>query len=71
LAHYNFSQAIQILSGNSSASVVGGTSFDAASYNFFLNGIIELTNASSFTVTQNFTDHGAQDLDLATTLAAA
>jgi len=66
LANFDFSQAIQILSGNSNASVVGGTSFDATNFNSFLNGIIELTNVTSFTVTQNFHDPSGQALDFAT-----
>jgi hypothetical protein len=71
LADYNFGQAIEILSGNSNAAVVGGTSFDATNFNSFLNGIIELTNVTSFTVTQNSNDPSAQDLDFATQALAA
>ena len=63
---YNFSQAIQILSGNATAAVVGGDDLAANSPNFFLNGILELTNVSGFTVSQTFSDPGAQLLDFAT-----
>jgi len=69
-ADYDFSQPIAILSGNSAATVAGGANLDATGPNSFLTGIVELTNVTSFTVTQNFSDPAAQDLDFAGTAAA-
>jgi len=69
LATYTFSQAIQILSGNATATVQSGDDFVATSPNSFLDGIIELTNVTSFTVSSNFSDPSAQILDFAGTPA--
>ncbi len=69
LATYSFSQAIQILSGNATATVQSGDDLVATSPNSFLNGIIELTNVTSFSVSSNFSDPSAQILDFAGTPA--
>jgi hypothetical protein len=71
LADYDFSQPISIASGDSSTTVVGGTSLDATNFNGFINGVVELTNVSSFTVTQNFSDVSFQNLDFAGTAGVA
>ena len=65
LATYSFSQAIQILSGNATATVQSGDDLVATSPNSFLDVIVELTNVTSFTVTSNFSDPSAQILDFA------
>jgi hypothetical protein len=71
LADYDFSQAISIASGDSNTTVVGGTDLDATNYNNFINGVVELTNVTSFTVTQNFSDVSYQNLDFAGTAGVA
>jgi hypothetical protein len=65
LADYSFTQPISILSGFTTATVNNGTDLVATNPDSFLNGIVELTNVTSFTVTPNFSDPSAQQLDFA------